>query len=684
MKFPYTMLLDYVSTKLSAAEVGDLLTMAGFELEGLELIDGEWVLDIKVPSNRGDGLSVLGLAREVLAKDPSSQATELYNLAANRFRMDDDAEEGEVGCLTSVAIETEDCNRYACRLFRGVREFHTPDWIARRLELSGQRTISLLVDLTNYVMLELGQPLHAFDMDKLAEQRIVVRKARAGERLTTLDGNEHELREDQMMICDAEKPVAAAGIMGGLETEVTGATQNMLLESAHFLNTSVRRTRKQLGLNTDASYRFERSVDPDGVVAALNRFAMLLAEIDGGESLVKGVIDVYPGKKASPSLQLRMSRAVKLLGMPVMADQARNYLSRLGMLVGGSGEPFTVIPPSWRTDIEREDDLIEDIGRIHGYDLIPETMTQGSVPQGGVLGDHHRIDLLRESALRCGFDQIISHSLRDVHPLDSACTRIGPRNPSSPEMAVLRCSLLPCLAEAARRNGGKDLHLFEIGRVFWNDAGPKEGRRMAMLSTGALYPEHWVKSEAPTADFFSLKGALIGVLKSIGLEPEFSAYTNADEDPRWHPSRCARVEASGRNLGVIGQIHPDIAEQIALPVQTVMAELDLDELLKVEPAKLKYRPVSRNPAVRRDIAVLIDKSKPYRLIEQTIEEACGDVLERQWLFDVYEGKGIPEGFHSLAIALQLRKMGGNFTDEEANLVRDRVVEALESIGASRR
>lgn len=695
MKFPISMLLDYVSTALSAAEIGDLLTMAGFELEGLEKVGDEWVLDIKVPSNRGDGLSVLGLAREVLAKDVLSTPTDLYELAANRFKMPDESDEGEAGCLTSVAIQTSDCGRYACRLFRGIGTHQTPQWIADRLEATGQRSISLLVDLTNYVMLELGQPLHAFDMDKLAEKRIVVRKARLGEKLTTLDGNEHELREDQMMICDAEKPVAAAGVMGGLETEVTGSTQNVLLESAHFLNTSIRRTRKQLGLNTDASYRFERSVDPDGVVAGLNRFAMLLAEVDEGASLVLGVVDEYPGKKALSSVQLRMSRAVKLLGMPILADYARNYLARLGMLIGGNGEPFTVIPPSWRPDVEREDDLIEDIGRVHGYDLIPETLTQGSVPQGGVLGDYHRVDLIREAALRCGFDQIISHSLRDVHPLDPICEKIGPRNPNAPDMATLRPSLLPCLADAARRNGAKDLHLFEIGRVFYGDNGPKERRQFAMMSMGSLIPGHWTKADAPTADFFSLKGSLMSVLESIGVEVQLDGSSG---DPRFHPTRQARLLAvptesdssdpsgilKGMPLGIMGQIHPDIAESLSLPAETVMAEIDIEALMSVDTGKLKYRAVSRNPAVRRDIAILITKQTSYSAIEQTIEQAAGEVLEKQWLFDVYEGKGIPDGSHSLAIALQLRKMGGNFTDEEANQVRDRVVAALEAIGASRR
>jgi phenylalanyl-tRNA synthetase beta chain len=681
MKFTYSMLLDYVSTKLTAAEVGDLLTMAGFELEGYEEVNGEPVLDIKVPSNRGDGLSVFGLAREVLAKDSQSCPTDLYHKAVNRFAMPDDGDDGETGCLTSVKIDTTDCSRYACRLFRGINDAETPEWIRHRLETASQRSISLLVDLTNYVMLELGQPLHAFDLDKLDGQRIVVRKARKGEKLTTLNDDVHDLNTQQMMICDASRPVAAAGIMGGLDTEVTGSTQNVLLESAHFLNTSIRRTRKQMGLNTEASYRFERSVDPEGVVAALNRFAQLLAEVVGDESRVQGVVDIYPGKVTCKPVQVRMSRVVRLMGMPVTTEDARGYLERLGMKVTGDGEPFTVVPPSWRPDIVREDDLVEEVGRVHGYDLIPECMPQGSTPQGGALGIYKRVDILRDAALSCGLSQVISHSLRDFHPLDKPNTkRIGPRNPGSPEMAWLRCSLLPCLADAAIRNGGKDLHLFEEGKVFAVEDGPVERKNLALLSTGALAPSHWVKGEVPEADFYSLKGAVETILASIGVKPEFAI----GDDPRLHPTRQAAIWAGKKQIGILGQIHPDVAEKVSLPMVTILAEFDVAKVIAASPEKLKYRQVSRNPATRRDIAVLVAKTVSYQTIEQTIAKAGGEVLEKQWLFDVYEGKGIPEGSHSLAIALQLRKMGSNFTDEEANLVRDRVVSALAELGATLR
>lgn len=670
MKFPYAMLRDYVETSLDAHQIGDVLTMAGFELEGIEEVEGDYVLDIKVMSNRGDGLSVFGLAREILAKDENAGPTHLYTQARDRFPCPD-MEAGEVAARTSVTIETSDCNRFACRLFDDIpAAAQSPDWMQKRLRQTGQRPISLMVDLTNYVMLELGQPLHAFDLDKLAEKRIVVRKAQAGEKLTTLNGIEHELSDDQMMICDAARPVGAAGVMGGLDTEVTDATTHVLLESAHFLNTSIRRTRKQMGLNTEASYRFERSVDPEGVVAALNRFAMLL---EGVGTVIPGVLDVYPRPPMPAHLRVRMSRVTRLLGMGVSATEAHRYLEALGFTVAGNGEPFEVTAPTWRPDIVREDDVVEEIGRVHGFDRIPEALPIGATTRGGQSVTERTVEKLRHLLMAAGFSQCMSHSLRDESPLDGPQDRIGPRVPASPEHALLRNSLLPSLADSARRNGGRDVHLFEVGRVFWTGEGYQEHRRVALLSHGNLFPPNRAKEPVPTADFFSLKG----VLTSLCSDLKFS--TPESPDPRLHPTRQAVVEG----LGVLGEIHPDAAEAIGLPGGTVLCELDLEALADRMGEDIHYHPISRNPAVRRDIAVIVDKQVAYESLQKAIEEACGEVLEKQWLFDVYEGTGIPEGKHSLGIALQFRKFE-NFTDEEANQVREQAAEALERLGATMR
>lgn len=684
MKFSYPMLLEFVETSLGPEQVGGLLTMAGFELEGIEEIEGESVLDIKVVSNRGDGLSVFGLAREVLAKDAQARPAELYLRAAARFRVDERANkltamksEIEFPHSTSVAIETPACTRYACRMFENVRNGQSPAWLQKRIRQAGWRPISLLVDLSNYVMLELGQPLHAFDFEKLRGGRIVVREAQSDEQLTTLDGNEHELQPGQMMICDAQRPVAAAGIMGGLETEVDANTKIMLLESAHFVSTSVRRTRKQLGLSTEASYRFERSVDPEGVAAALDRFAELFAGCNSGDA-IPGIIDEYPAPPSARFLAVRLSRANRLLGVEVMPLEAAGYLERLGFSVEGEGEPFTVTAPSWRPDVLREDDVIEEIGRVHGYDKIPETPLHGTTLQGGVFDFEAFVDRVREAAVRAGFVQTISYSLTGPHPLDEPgkpLLRI--KQVDDPRMSCLCNSLLPALADNALRNGARNLHLFEIAPVFSEKA---ERRSLALWSQGNLSEPFRAGESTPQADFFSLKGALTLVFEQADATVAPGWTAPEEPDPRFHPTRQARFG----DAGISGQIHPEIAERLGVPADTIMASLDVELLFGSRVDRKRWKPVSRNPAIRRDIAVLVSKEIGYARIEKAIETACGEVLEKQWLFDVYEGQGMPEGHHSLAIALQLRKMGENLTDAEANQVRDRAVAALESLGGKQR
>ena len=681
MKFPYSLLRDFVDTTLSAEAIGDLLTMAGFELEGIDEVEGEPVLDIKVMSNRGDGLSVFGLAREVLAKDSASNATALYRNTVDRFAA---SATGPTEPKTSVTIETTDCSRYACLVLTNVTKKDSEPWMQARLRQAGMRPISLLVDVTNYVMLEVGQPLHAFDYDKLTEGRIVVRKAREGEKLTTLNGIEHELRPEQMMICDASTPVAAAGIMGGLDTEVSESTTTVLLESAHFLNTSVRRTRKQLGLNTEASYRFERSVDPEGVVAALYRYVQLVQAADPGAQATT-VVDSYPIKPASTAIDLRVDRASRLLGMPISVEQADSYLSRLGFKPEKTGEgTFRVLSPTWRPDIVREEDLIEELGRVHGYDKIPETMIKGSQTMGGPQGFQLWTDWLRNAALRTGITQIISHSLCDLHPLDDPNTlRIGPRTPSSPDMAHLRNSLLPSLAECARRNNAKEIQIFEIGHVFWGgDGSYTEEIRLSVLSAGPILSAGWSVKEAGTSSFFTLKGAIESIFAEVGVNLRFEVPTTAD--PRLHPTRQAYLYAGNTLVGLLGQLHPDVAKAANLIAETFVSEIAILKAYENRKTGLDLRAVSRHPAVRRDMSILVEKSVSFESIAAQIQAAGADLLEKQWLFDVFAGQGIPEGKHALGIAIQLRKSDSTFTDEEANQVRDRVVSALAELGATTR
>ncbi len=686
MKFPYAMLRDFVDTSLNAEQIGDLLTMAGFELEGIEEVDGDAVLDIKVVSNRGDGLSVFGLSREVLAKDLEAKPTALYTRAASRF-VDSSLTEHFQLEANAATVEAEECKRFAVRGVNSDRplgNLASPQWMQKRLTQAGMRPISLLVDLTNYVMLELGQPLHAFDRDLLSEGRIVVRYAKPGEKLTTLNGDEHEL-SGQMMICDAAKPVGVPGVMGGLETEVNDSTTRLLLESANFLNLNVRKTRKQLGLSTEASYRFERSVDPEGLVAATRRFTELLVE-SVPEVQLSNILDLYPRPPVLVPVKVRVQKASRLLGMEITLSQAEQYLSRLGMSVTVSGEnELTVTPPSWRPDIVREEDLVEELGRVHGFDLIPERLPEGSTTLGGSKGTYRQADLVRESLVRSGFVQIISHSLRDYSALDAPGERVAPRNPASPEHCVLRNSLLSCLGEAARRNGSRDLHLFEVGKVFFRSgAETSEVLHAAALSVGALWPINRKGESVPSADFFSMKTALNEAFVTLALGQSLEMVVPNAHDERFHPTRQASVVLSGEVVGIIGQIHPEVADKEGLLAETVLFEIDLEKVFAVGQPRIDQKSISRNPAVRRDLAVVVEKTVPFSLLESAIRKGAGDVLEKHWLFDVYEGTGIEPGKHSLGIGLQFRKQGANFTDEEANQVRDAIVAELVSLGATLR
>jgi phenylalanyl-tRNA synthetase beta chain len=721
MKLTYSMIRDYVDTNLDAEAIANQLTMTGFELEEITIVEDEPMLDINIMANRGDGASVLGLSRELLAKEPTAKPTALYEKATNRFPATDEHNR-DIWGKTSAEIQTESCTRFACRVFENLQNGPSPEWLQQRLRQIGQRPISLLVDLTNYVMFEVGQPLHAYDLDTLSGERIIVRQAHDGEKFRALDGTDHNLKPHHMVIADSEKAVGLAGVMGGEATEVSATTTRCLLEAAHFVNTSVRKTRTELGFFTEASYRFERSVDPEGVVAALNRFTELYTEITG-EKPVGGVIDVYPTKPEPITLTLFIKRASQLLGMAISVEQAEQYLSKLGFnILGISPDSLEVQAPTWRIDILREEDLVEELGRVHGYELIPEELPIGSTPIGGPQGFELLTDQLREATLRCGFNQVISHSLRDLHPLDAPTSATGEtseknasgalgelgsaspspifgegqggidsqahafaapgrtrvRQPHSPEMAYLRNSILPSLADAQRKNNIEDIHIFEVGRVH-TETG--EFTQIALLSNGKFDAPGWRPSDPTTADFFTLKGSLEAIAAATYLP---ISYKRSTTDPRFHPTRQAKVILGQTEVGIMGQIHPTVADESNLPPTTVMAEITLDGLKSEQFGVPTYHPISRNPASRRDIAVLIKKDVPFTEIDSAIIQSGGPDLERHWLFDVYEGQGVPEGHHSLAIALQFRRMNANLKDEESNNLRDQIVAALGKLGASLR
>jgi phenylalanyl-tRNA synthetase beta chain len=534
------------------------------------------------------------------------------------------------------------------------------------------RPIDSIVDTTNYVMLELGQPLHAFDLLQLRDGRIVVRTARPGETMKTLDGKERKLTPDMLMICDAERPVAVAGVMGGENSEVAQDTTEILLESAHFDPVSIRRTRKALGMSTEASYRFERFVDPELCLAAARRVAELL-----GLSLpdTSDWSDVYPGKAERVAVLVRESRWNGLMGMEIPRAAAGAILAGLGCKVEEAEGGLSVVPPSWRNDLQIEEDLVEEIGRMWGYENIPEALPYGS-PMGGYGTEAEFRKRIKSALLRLGFVETLTHSLCAPSAL-SAGDGVAIRHAASPELSTLRTSMLPGIAEVAAKNRGRSLALFEIGRVF---ADGSERRSLGVLVSGEVFAPHWSGGKPATQDFYSLKGAaeeLAGLLRR-GLS------WGASEDVRFHPGRRASVLTAGAAIGILGELAPSICEELDLAPGTLAGEIDVDALMAAEEQVPVYQPLSHFPAMRRDFAVVIPAGVRYAQIEDALRSAAEGLAEKIWLFDVYEGKGIDPGHRSIGVAALLRRVDRTLTDEEANAFTERGFAALEALGGKRR
>ena len=700
MKLLPEMLAEWVHTDLTPEEIGDLLTMTGFELEEILEVEDEPVLDVNIMANRGDGASVLGLAREVNAK--IGGATELFRTSSRRFL----AIEGR----PSIAGVDDRCDRFALLDVPEVENGPSPEWLQRRLRRMGQRPISLLVDLTNYVMLEVGQPLHAYDVDRLETGVFGVLPADKGETLRTLDGVDRTMRGGELLVREGlgkGRPVGLAGIMGGESTQVHAGTTRAVIEAAHFDAVSVRATRKAHGLFTEASYRFERSVDPMLVSLGLERFADLFQRITGRALEAHGFSDYFgpvDTENHHVIVSLRPERASRLLGYEVDEPLCRTILADLGFEILGPearypNDPapaivetarraggFAVGVPSWRYDVRTETDLVEEIGRIHGYEHIPAILPQGTAQPGGRQGYEAWRQRVLDAAIAEGLGQIVGHSLVPEDALGVANAAIGPRVYASPELQFLRTSLWTSLGMAARKaSPGAGAHLFEIGRTFTGVAALEsylEHEELGLLSFGPLNPPGLRGVGEDRADFATLKGALDRILRRVGVT---TSYTPS-ELSRLHPTRQAHLMVDGRAeaVGEIGQIHPHVAAQTGLPADTMLASLDLRAAYQAVEEGRTYRAFARTPGIRRDLAIVADRDLAFAEIERAIRAAAGEPLERLWVFDLYEGPNVGEGKKSVGVAIELRKPGATFTDEEANRVRDAIAAGLEGIGASLR
>jgi phenylalanyl-tRNA synthetase beta chain len=637
------------------------------------------ILEIEITPNRPDALSVVGVAREVAA------------LTGAPFRFPQIAvREGETEAAMLATVEILDpdlCPRYAARVITGLQVKPSPPWLAQRLRAVGLRPINNLVDVTNYVLWEMGQPLHAFDYDTIAAHAIVVRRAQPGERLRTLDGQDRALEPDTLLICDRERPVAIGGVMGGGNTEVTAATTSVLLESAYFNPGSIRRTARAMGLHTDAAYRFERGADIEGLREALDRAAQLMADLGGG-TVARGVVDVYPGPKPRPRIALRRSRIERLIGACPPHEEVVKILQGLGFAVDDSGLALQVVVPSFRRDIAQEDDLVEEIIRVWGYDKIPSTLSRGSQLQPVVRPAHLAFSRAVTNALTAaGLYQAITYAFVDPARLavmgwDTPEALIALQNPISVERSVLRPSLVPGLLEVVALNASRqipDVRMFEIGQTFAprreedGDRPAHEELWLAVVMTGQRAARAW-HAGRERVDVYDAKGAAELVVGAAGVGATDVKPYAPGRGPRYlERGRAAALIAGGLPVGWFGEVTLAVREAFDLPAPLFLAEVSLTALLALPRLEPRYEPLPRFPAVQRDLAIVLPTEVTAGQVEAAIRAMKLPLLARITLFDVYEGGQVGVGRRSLAWSLNFQAPDRTLTDREVNDLHARVV-----------
>ena len=650
---------------------------------GVPLFDALKLKDVQIEigltPNRPDCLSVVGVAREVAAMCGKPLRLPEVTIIEGGSPVEDQA---------SVTIKDDDlCPRYAARMIRDVKIGPSPSWMVSRLESVGMRSINNVVDVTNYVMMELGHPLHAFDYRLLENGEIIVKRASAGETFVTLDGQEHELDNADLMICDGNRSVAMAGVMGGQNSEVQDDTSTILLESAYFKPTSIRRTSKRHGLHTESSHRFERGADIDMVPVALDRAAALIAELSGGQ-VATGVIDNYPRTLDPQIVELRTERIGQLLGLELEQQHVVELFESIALGVDVQGDGLLRVEvPSFRPDLERDVDLIEEVARLYGYDNVPVTLPQGAMDAEKSPLKQQLETLARNELVAAGFAEVINYSF--VAP--QSCSHLNlsegdPRlqqvrilNPLNEEQSVMRTSLVPSLLETVSRNlayRSHDLRLFELRPVFYPVAGETGGRqelRLAAVLCGRQQPEGWAQSAADV-DFFDLKGTAEQLLEALKIDQvEFNAEMS---EPYLHPGKSCAVMKDGIQLGTMGEVHPQVLATFDIDEPVFLLDFSLPELVAAAGSHPGFQPLSRYPDVSRDSALLIDENVPAKAIMDIVAKTKVKNIEDTVLFDIYQGAGIPAGKKSLAIRVRYRSTEKTLTEEEVSKAHGKLIKTL--------
>ncbi len=695
MKVQVDWLKEYTEIDVPTEELGHVLTMAGLEIESheaVELPDGEKseVLELNVTPNRGYCLSHIGVAREVSALlNKSLKLTDpLKSLKA---------ESGAVAVEDRISVENlepELCPRYCALVIENVKVGPSPKWLKDRLAAIGLRPINNIVDITNFVMMEYGQPLHAFDRDLLADQKIIIRRARKGEPFSSLDGTKLKLDVDALVIADGEKPVALAGIMGGTNSQVSETTCHVVLESACFDPATIRKGSKKYGLRSDSSYRFERGIDLSGVVSAQARAALLMKELAEGE-ICSGQLDIYPDAGKPISVPLRVSRVNQLLGASFNAGQVQDLLSRLGMEIVKPSETMQVGIPSFRPDLSREVDLIEEIARVDGFDKVGTVFPVAEVRPVKVTVRQNIIKKVREVFCYAGFAETVHFSFIErayAEEFKTAFAReqdevIALNNPLSSENDTMRTSLLPGLLKTAGLNlskGQKPIKLFEVGSVYFTSSSGERTEK-AVLSAIVLGPYEltpW-KPRGQEYDFYDLKGALETLMEHLHLKLQ----TSADSGSFLVSGKSVQVQGNGETLGYLGQMAPrqNLVGELGQNVYALELDLGALENSLSSSSSLRFQPIAKFPETYRDISILVDRTVTSQRARDLILKTGGPLIQKVDLYDQFVGKKIQADKKSLTFALSFQSAERTLSDEEINPLFEKIIQALKrEFGASLR
>lgn len=633
------------------------------------------MMEVGVTPNRADLLSIKGLAREISAITGAEFKDKVFKVEETG---------GTVKDLAAVKIEDgAPCRRYAARVIEGVTVGPSPEAMKSRLEAHGIRSINNVVDITNYVLLETGQPMHAFDLDRINGKAINVRPAKSGEKLKTLDDKTRTLDSSMLVIADAAEPVALAGVMGGLGTEVTDSTRTILLESAWFEPSSVRRTSRKVGLSTDSSYRFERGVDIDGVTRALDMAANLINKCAGGKT-AKGTIDVYPAKLETKPIEIRVKRSEELLGIKLDGRAIADIFKRLNIGFEGSGDGvWRAVPPSYRVDLKNETDLIEEVARVYGYEKLPTVTPVAELTVGNPAKYSKSKRKAKEILTHAGFLEVINYSFVSygLHNTFGVKDKKGIvlLNPLTEEQIVMRDSLMPSLLENLRRNllkKNEEVRIFELAPVYIPQGGklPVENWKVSGLMYGPRWEESW-NYPKDRVDFYDVKGVVEKLLEGLDAAGSIEFKVLGDKN-MFHPGKSAQVSIDGRVAGVLGEVHPDINAKFGIKRPAYLFELDLEIIRLASRGVRQYKTLPKFPESVRDVAFIVDENIPYQEIINSIKQLDAKLIETFELFDVYYGGNIPAGKRSMALRVVYRSMDRTLTGAEVEDIHLKVATEL--------